>query len=140
MYVIKTSGIIRTIMARIITISTGNVRLEAELNDTDTANAIWDSLPYEAQGSMWGDELYFPIPEELGLQLEEGKEVVEAGDLGYWPVGNAFCIFYGPTPASIDEAPRPASPVTVFGRVLQDVDRLHEVRAGVTVFVDKMNR
>ena len=124
-------------MARIITISTGNVKLEAELNDSSTADTVWNTLPYKVQGSRWGDEIYFPITKELDLELENGQDVVEVGDLGYWPVGNAFCIFFGPTPASIDERPRPASPVTVFGRVLGDVTGLHTVKAGVMVFVQR---
>ena len=78
-------------MVRVITISTGSVTLEAELNDTSTADAVWNTVPYEAQGSVWGDELYFSIPEELDLELENGQDVVEVGDLAYWPVGNAFC-------------------------------------------------
>ena len=122
-------------MTRIITISTGNIKLEAELNNTHTADAIWNTLPYEAPGSMWGDELYFRIPEELNLDPENAQNVVEVGDLGYWQVGNAFCIFYGPTPASIDERPRPVSPVTVFGKVFGDATGLSAARAGAIVFV-----
>ncbi|HEY94215.1 MAG TPA: hypothetical protein G4O15_04700 [Dehalococcoidia bacterium] len=124
-------------MTRIIIISSDSIQLEAELNDTATADAIWNTLPYEARGSTWGDELYFAIPEELNLDLENGQDVVEIGDLGYWPVGNAFCIFFGSTPASTDERPRPASPVTVVGKVLGDATRLREVRAGVLVYVNK---
>jgi hypothetical protein len=124
-------------MTRIITISTGNITLEAELNDTAAADAVWNTLTYEARGKMWGDELYFTIPEELKLDLENGQDVVAVGDLGYWPVGNAFCIFYGPTPASTDERPRPASPVTVFGKVLGDAAELREVEAGIMVSVAK---
>jgi hypothetical protein len=124
-------------MMRFITISTGDIKLEAELNDTSTAGAVWNTLPYEAEGSKWGDELYFRIPEELKLELENGQDVVEIGDLGYWPVGNAFCIFYGPTPASTDEQPRPASPVTVFGKVIGDATELHKVRTGVMVSVTR---
>ncbi len=45
---------------------------------------------------------------------------MEVGDLGYWPPGQAFCIFWGPTPASEADEIRPASPVNVFGRILKD--------------------
>jgi len=124
-------------MVRIITISTGSITLEAELNDSSTADAVWNTLPYEVQGNVWGDELYFAIPEELDLELENGQDVVETGDLGYWPVGNAFCVFYGRTPASTDEKPRPATPVTVFGKVLGDASELSQVKAGVVVFVTR---
>jgi hypothetical protein len=122
-------------MARIITVRTGTIRLEAELNETPTADAVWNTLPYEAPGSMWGYELYFRIPEELDIGPENGQDVVETGDLGYWPAGNAFCIFYGPTPASTDERPRPVSPVTVFGKVIGDAAGLSEIETGVMVFV-----
>jgi len=42
-------------------------------------------------------------------ELENGQEVVELGDLGYWPPGQAFCLFFGPTPASQGDEIRPAS-------------------------------
>ena len=122
-------------MARIITVRTGTIRLEAELNETPAADAVWNTLPYEAPGSMWGYELYFRIPEELDIGPENRQDVVETGDLGYWPAGNAFCIFYGPTPASTDERPRPVSPVTVFGKVFGDATGLSAARAGAIVFV-----
>jgi hypothetical protein len=122
-------------MARIIAVRTGTIRLEAELNETPAADAVWNALPYEAPGSVWGYELYFRIPEELDIGPENGQDVVETGDLGYWPAGNAFCIFYGPTPASTDERPRPVSPVTVFGKVIGDVAGLSEIETGVMVFV-----
>jgi uncharacterized protein len=122
-------------MTRIITIKTGSIQLEAELNDTSAADAVWNTVPYEARGSTWGNELYFRIPEQLELTKENGQDVVEAGDLGYWPVGNAFCIFFGPTPASTDEKPRPASPVTVFGKVIGDAARLSEVKTGEIISV-----
>ena len=124
-------------MTRIITIITGHVKLEAKLNETSAADAVWNTLPYEAEGRMWGDELYFRIPEELNLELENGQDVLEVGDLGYWPVGNAFCIFYGPTPASTDKRPRPASPVTVIGKVLGDTTPLSGIRAGIIVYVNR---
>jgi hypothetical protein len=124
-------------MDKKITIRISTVKLDAVLYDNKTADAIWNSLPYEVQGSTWGDELYFAVPQELDVNLENGQDVVEVGDIGYWPIGNAFCIFYGPTPMSIDEAPRPASPVTVFGRVLGDATVLGDIRSGMMVSIEK---
>ncbi len=124
-------------MARIVTLSIGNLKLEAELNATSTAEIIWDTLPFRSHGSVWGEELYFKIPEELDLELEKGQDVVEIGDPGYWPMGNPFCIFYVPTPASIDERPRPLSPVTVFGKVLGGVTHLSSMTTGAKVFVER---
>jgi hypothetical protein len=62
---------------------------------------------------------------------------VEAGDLGYWPPGRAFCIFFGPTPASEGGEIRPASPVNVVGRVAGDPTVFRKVRAGTRVRIER---
>jgi len=85
-------------MTRRIEIVAGDITVEAQLNETQTAQAVWDALPIERAANTWGDEIYFSTP--LTLELEAGQEVVEAGDLGYWPPGKALCVFFGPTPAS----------------------------------------
>jgi hypothetical protein len=120
-------------MGKRIRIVAGTVEAEAELNNTATARAIWEALPIEGRASLWGDEVYFSIP--VSLQLEEGQEVVITGDLGYWPEGNAFCIFFGPTPASRGDEIRPASPVTVFGKVIGDARIFKKVAAGTRITV-----
>jgi hypothetical protein len=110
------------------------VEVEAELNDTQTAQAIWEALPIRERGSTWGEEIYFSIPVEL--DTERGQEVVEEGDLGYWAPGHALCIFFGPTPASRGNEIRPASPVTVFGRIVGDAKVFLGVRSGTEVIVE----
>jgi uncharacterized protein len=117
---------------RRITISAGAVTRPAELDDSRTARAIWDALPLEARANRWGDELYFAIPAEL--EAEDGREVVEVGDLGYWPPGSALCIFWGPTPASRRPGEiRPASPVNVFGRLVEGAADFGSVPDGAVV-------
>jgi len=101
-----------------ITIRVGDVALDAELNDSRTAGMIWNALPIEGACNTWGDEIYFSISVETGE--ENAVEVVDVGDLGYWPPGHAFCIFYGRTPASRGDEIRPASPVNPIGKVLGD--------------------
>lgn len=123
-------------MSRTIRISAGDISVLAELNDTQTAQRIWDSLPFRARGNRWGDEIYFGIP--VSMDVEAGQEVVEVGDLGYWPPGRAFCIFFGPTPASRGSEARAASPVTVFGRVLGDATAFRQVPDGVSVSVEQV--
>lgn len=118
-------------MVRRIHISAGEVTLLAELNETKTAQAVWDRLPLEGTASTWGDEIYFSTP--LSLELEAGQEVVEAGDLGYWPPGKALCLFFGPTPASRGEEIRAASPVTIFGRILGEATALRSVSEGTPI-------
>jgi hypothetical protein len=113
-------------MARRVQILAGQITVEAELNETRTAGVVWDSLPIEGTANTWGDEIYFSTP--IALALETGQEVVERGDLGYWPPGKAICLFFGATPASRGDEIRPASPVTVFGRVVGDATVLRAVR------------
>lgn len=120
-------------MVRRIEIAAGEVSVRAELQDTETAQAVWDGLPIEGVANTWGDEIYFSTP--LALPLEAGKDVVEVGDLGYWPPGRAFCIFFGPTPASTGDGIRPASAVSVFGRLTGDPRLLKSVRDGTPVRV-----
>ena len=103
-------------MKKAIRIRIGELAFEARLNDTKVAEMIWDALPLTAPFNYWGDEIYFPVPVEQKT-LEFPKEVVEAGDLGYWPDGSCFCIFYGLTPISSPGKIKPASPVEVIGRV-----------------------
>ena len=122
-------------MARGIEIRAGQIEATAELNDTRTARAIWEALPIKGRVNRWGQELYFSIP--VKLELEVGQEVVEMGDLGYWPSGSAFCIFFGRTPASRGDEIRPASAVTVFGRVAGDASRFKEVASGTEITIEK---
>jgi hypothetical protein len=121
--------------ARTIRITAGEVKGEARLNASKTATAIWDALPIEAKAQTWGDEIYFSI--RLDVAGESPKAVVEMGDLGYWPPGQAFCIFFGPTPASQGADIRPASPVSVFGRVTSDARAFKAVRAGTRVVIER---
>jgi uncharacterized protein len=120
---------------RIVKITAGRVSAEARLDDSRTATAVWDALPIEASGNTWGDEIYFGIG--LDVPPESPREVVEAGDLGYWPPGKAFCIFFGPTPASHGDEIRPASPVNVFGRVTGEATVFKQVRDGARVRIER---
>lgn len=120
---------------RTIRITAGSVIAEAALSDSKTARAIREALPLTAKAETWGDEIYFSIP--VHLAEESPKAVVEMGDLGYWPPGNAFCIFFGPTPASRGDEIRPASPVNVFGRIVGDPKVFKKVRAGTAIQIQE---
>jgi hypothetical protein len=120
-------------MGNKIRITAGEIEAEAELNNTRTAQEIWQALPIKGRVNLWGDEIYFSIP--VSLQLEAGQELVNVGDLGYWPDGNAFCIFFGATPVSQGGEIRPASPVTVFGKIIGDAAILRKVAAGTKIAI-----
>jgi hypothetical protein len=111
------------------------VEITADLNDSNTAKAIWNALPITGQANLWGDEIYFRIP--VHIEPENGKELVEKGELGFWPEGDAFCIFFGPTPMSKGNEIRPASAVNVFGQVNGDTSVFKNVRSGTKIYIER---
>ena len=123
-------------MERSIKITAGTVEVFATLVACATADAIWNALPLKSTAQTWGDEIYFDVPVHAGLD-DTAREVVDKGDLGYWPSGPAFCIFFGPTPMSRGEEIRPASAVNVFGKVAGDLSVLKKVRSGSAIVVEK---
>ena len=119
-----------------IRIEVEGITLEAELNQSATASKILESLPLEGRANVWGEEIYFDIPLQLESESDARAEV-EIGDLGYWPVGAAFCIFFGPTPVSTDDRPKAYSPVSVFGRITGDATLLKSVQNGAPIHVTR---
>lgn len=107
----------------------------AELNTSPAAIKIKNSLPLESEVSIWGDEIYFNIGI---IAPEDGKTMdIEIGDVGYWPNGKCLCIFFGPTPASKNERPVPASHVVVIGKTNASQEKLRKIKNGERIRVEK---
>jgi hypothetical protein len=119
-----------------IRIEAGDIRLVAELNGSDTAISIYNMLPISGIANTWGDEVYFNIPVHIDL-ASDARQEVGIGDLGFWPVGNAFCIFFGPTPVSTSDLPKAYSPVNVFGHILGEATELRKISSGDEIKVTK---
>lgn len=124
---------------KVIEIRAGGLVMDAELNDSQTAELIWAALPIEGRANRWGDEIYFSIPVKTGSE-PSAREDVEIGDLGYWSPGNAFCIFFGSTPVSDGDQPRAASPVNIFGKVRGDASRFRAVPDGGKVTINQAEK
>ena len=100
-----------------VKITVGDVSLDCEIGGCETADKVLAALPIEASGSYWGAELYFSTDVIAGAE-PGASDVVEAGEIAYWPPGRCVCLFWGPTPASRGDECRAADPVNVIGRVL----------------------
>jgi hypothetical protein len=121
------------VMNRIV-MRTRYEEFQIELDDSPTADAIYLSLPLEREINVWGGEMYFEIP--VHEKLENGKKVMDVGEVAYWPQGNALCIFFGPTPASKGDAPEAYTPVTPVGKVVTNLDKLEELADRTSVTLD----
>jgi len=95
-----------------------------------TRDAITAALPLEGDASRWGEELYFRTG--IDVDQETTQTEVPVGSVAYWPQENAICIFWGPTPASLDQEPRAAAPVAVVATV-EDISPLSEIQGGATI-------
>ncbi len=118
-----------------IVITAHDQKLYGFLNDSPTARALAEALPFTGSALLWGDEIYFPVPSVVAELDDTAAPVVQVGDLGYWPSGRAFCIFFGLTPASVPGEIRPASPVNLVGRLYGDPCCLKLVPEGAPVTV-----
>jgi uncharacterized protein len=124
---------------RIRTESAGDIPAEIVTDKNPrTAEAIWEALPIKGTANRWGEEIYFDV--SVKVPEENSQEVVEIGDLAYWPSGSCFCIFFGATPASKGKQPQAASPVNVFGRVIMDATNLTKVKRGEEIEVERTDQ
>ncbi len=115
----------------------GEIEVEVELSDTECARLIYQAAPFESVVHLWGEEIYFETPVSFELD-ETAKEVVEAGEVGYWPSGKALCLFFGPTPISAPGEIRPASAVNIVGKIVTPLEDLYRVPEGALVEVERL--
>jgi hypothetical protein len=122
----------------VLTVSDGVTEIVLAADWTDdaprTTAALSEALPVDGDAARWGDELYVSVP--VDVAPENARAVVDVGAVAYWPQGNALCLFWGPTPASVDDQPRAASPVNVVAQV-EDVSALSGIDGGAHVRVER---
>ena len=114
----------------------GPITATAQLNDSPTARLLWEALPIDGKANRWGDEVYFSSPVDADEE-PEARAAVEVGEIAFWPPGNAFCIFWGPTPASRGDQPMAASPVNVLGKIDGDATQFGRVSSAARVRLEK---
>ena len=91
-----------------------------------TVDTIVRKLPVEGRAALWKEEVYFEIPIKMGE--EKAKATVETGAIAFWPMGSAICIFFGQS--------QPYSPVSILGKVTQNLELFKQVKSGTTIKVE----
>ena len=91
-----------------------------------TVDTIVRKLPVEGRAALWKEEVYFEIPIKMGE--EKARATVETGAVAFWPMGGAICIFFGQS--------QPYSPVSVMGKVTQNLELFKKVKSGATVKIE----
>ena len=122
---------------RKIIISTENLRMEAVLAEGSSADIFWNTLPITGRANTWGDEIYFSVNLQMPLD-DNASDIVESGDIAFWPPGSAFCIFFGRTPASLGDEVRAASAVNVLGKIDGDEREFRSVPSGEEVRLEQL--
>ena len=120
---------------RAIIIKVNHLELKIKIDSSQLADLVWERLPIEALINLWGDEIYFQT--DLDNQTNLLQQSVEIGDVAFWPPGQAICLFFGETPMSTPDEIRPASPVSVFGKLVDAPKLLKTVKSGQSVYLIK---
>lgn len=120
------------VKVRFIIDGAGHVDVELMAHPSRSVKALLSALPFSARAHRWGDEVYFEVPFHADLEAD-ARQDFHVGEVAFWPDGDAIAIFFGRTPASIDDRPRAYSPCNPVGRVISDLSTLSSVREGALV-------
>ena len=108
--------------------------IDGTIDEGKASKDIASLLPIEGKANLWGGEVFVDLPEMLPYPGE--LDEVEVGDIAYWQEGPALCFFFGETPGSFSDKPRPHSPVIVIGK-LDNIEPLKLIRTGVKIKIEK---
>ena len=93
-------------------------------------------MPIRGIPSKWGKEYYFYT--QLKLPIENtAKQVIEFGEIAYWPNGDAIAIGYGKTPISTANEIKLADKCNVWADTKFDLNILESLINPKTIDVIK---
>ena len=114
-----------------------NKELILKLRNTQTAELIYNALPFRSKVNKWGEEIYFDTPLNIDLDTN-ARSVIEYGEIAFWSAGSAIAIGYGKTPASLGDEIRLISPANVWADCEFEKEYIHGIKEGETVLIEKL--
>ena len=110
--------------------------INIKLRSNKTASAIKNILPFKSIVKTWGEEIYFEIPIEESLDLEnDAKDIINIGEIAYWIEGKCIAIGYGKTPISKGNEIKLAARTNIWGDALLNIKELDKIKDGDEVVV-----
>ena len=110
--------------------------INIKLRSNKTASAIKNILPFKSIVKTWGEEIYFEIPIEESLDLEnDAKDIINVGEIAYWIEGKCIAIGYGKTPISKGNEIKLAARTNIWGDANLNVERLKNIKDGDEVII-----
>lgn len=111
------------------------LKFEIILRNTNTANRIIKSMPLKGVCHKWGKEYYFytklKIPKE-----NSAKEIINFGEIAYWPAGDAIAIGYGKTPISVGNEIKLADKCNIWADTKFDLNNLDNLINPQNIFIE----
>ena len=110
--------------------------INIKLRSTKTAIAIKNILPFKSTVKKWGEEIYFEIPIEESLDLEnDAKDIINVGEIAYWIEGKCIAIGYGKTPVSKENEIKLTARTNIWGDALLNIKKLNKIKDGDEIVV-----
>ena len=85
-----------------------------------TVENILKAMPIDGMVSKFSGYIYFLTQVKLGK--EKAKTDITKGDITYWPLGSAICIFYGSS--------KPYSPMNRIGHITNNLEIFENIKVG----------
>jgi len=92
-----------------------------------TVDSLLRHIPLHGRVTIWREQVYFQVPLRMGAEKPVSK--VNEGDVAYWPMGGALCVFKG--------AMQTHGQVNLVGRILSGLELFRKVQSGNPIKVER---
>ena len=106
------------------------------LRDIPTAEEIWKNLPIQSNVQIWSEEIYFNCS-IFSATEKKSVEVLNFGEIAFWPCGKVIVIGFGKTPISKNNEIRLVDKCNVWEDTKLNLKKLKNIKINEIVTVEK---